>query len=85
MNVFIGCSSKDNLNDDYYNLAMEVSNTLSKKYDLIYGGFDKGMMGICANTFLKNQKKVIGVTVKAYVNNEFGKLLNQYLIFESTF
>lgn len=39
-------------------------------YDLVYGGGDKGLMGIIANRFLYNDKNVIGIRPRMLIENE---------------
>ena len=53
MNVFIGCSSRDNINNIYKESAIELATYLSNNnYNLVCGGID-GTMKILNDIFIK--------------------------------
>ena len=61
MRAFIACSARDNVSNDYKNLASDVATVLARHdYKLIYGGADTGMMGKCLMTYKYEGKKVKG-------------------------
>ena len=60
--VAVFCGSKLGNNKLFAQHAEEVGLMLAQKYiQLVYGGGNRGLMGIVANTVLKNQGKVVGV------------------------
>lgn len=68
MNVFIGCSSKEKLNEIYINSATNLAEYLSKKsYNLVCGGID-GTMKIIGEVFTKNNMNTTIMTVEKYQN-----------------
>ena len=66
MKVFIGCSSSDEIKDEYKIVTKYLADELSKKHDLVFGCSKSGLMGICYNSFLRNNKKIIGVCYEMY-------------------
>ena len=60
--VAVFCGSKHGNNNLFAQHAEEVGLMLAQKnIQLVYGGGNRGLMGIVANTVLKNQGKVVGV------------------------
>jgi uncharacterized protein (TIGR00730 family) len=60
--VAVFCGSKLGNNKLFAQHAEEVGLMLAQKnIQLVYGGGNRGLMGIVANTVLKNQGKVVGV------------------------
>lgn len=60
INLTVFCSSKNNLNNIFYNQVEELINLLDvKKFNIVYGGGTTGLMGTVRKTFLKNNGKVI--------------------------
>lgn len=79
MYVFIGCSSKDNLDKIYRDSAIEIANYLSlHHYKLMCGGVT-GIMKTVQEVFKANKQEVTIVGVKGYHDNEVRKLKNAYL------
>lgn len=67
MKIFIGCSSSNNLDQKYYDLAEELANEISKqKHELIYGSGKNGMMGILYNCFKENECRITSIVPKLY-------------------
>lgn len=68
MNVFIGCSSRDNLDNIYKDSAIEMAEYLSNKsYNLVCGGID-GIMKVVGDVFIKNKMNSMIMTVEKYQN-----------------
>lgn len=66
MNVFIGCSSRDEINDIYKEEACKLAEYLSiNGYNLITGGAD-GLMGVVIDVFLRNKRDVSVMMVDNY-------------------
>lgn len=61
MKIFIGSSSRDEIDDKYKKLAEELSQALSKE-TLVFGASSNSMMGKCYDNF----DKVIGFTTKRW-------------------
>ena len=51
MNVFIGCSSKEDIDNSYFIKSKYIINYLSDNNDLVYGGFNEGLMGLSYDIF----------------------------------
>lgn len=68
MKVFIGCSSKEKVDNIYINSAKTLAKKLvEKNYDLVIGGTD-GIMKILHDTFLKEKRAVTILGVTNYFN-----------------
>lgn len=66
MNIFIGCSSRDNIDNIYKESAIKLANFLSlNNHNLICGGAD-GVMKILKDIFDKNDRKVYLMGVETY-------------------
>ena len=74
MNLFIGCISSK-IDDKYSILSKELIDDISKikDVDLVFGASNSGLMGDLYNSFLNNNKKITGVSVKYYLpdNNKY--------------
>jgi len=69
--VAIFCGSKKGLNKKYEEHAIELANILAKhKIELVYGGGKKGLMGIVADTVMKQHGIVRGVIPKVLTDWE---------------
>lgn len=67
MNVFIACSASQYIDKKYLELTLDVSKYLVEQdYNLVFGAFDKSMMGICYDEFKNNNKNVVSITPKVY-------------------
>lgn len=66
MKVLICCSASDKINQEYYDLTIQASEILSKRYDLVYGIYDHGMMKRTYDTFTKNGRDIYGVTLNVW-------------------
>lgn len=67
MNVFIACSASQYIDKKYLELTLDVSKYLiEQNYNLVFGAFDKSMMGICYDEFKNNNKHIVSVTPKVY-------------------
>ena len=66
MKIFIGCSSKNELDKKYFEITKEVCSFLSRNHDLVFGADTNGMMGICYHTFRNNKRKINGIVNECY-------------------
>lgn len=67
MKIFIGCGSNPKISDELKLVAEDVCKLIaSLGYDLVYGGYNEGMMGICNNSFKSLGRNVYGVTITRY-------------------
>ena len=68
MNIFIGCSAGENIDELYKETSRQLINNISKvnNLNLVFGAYHKGIMGICYDEFKNNNKKVIGITPNIY-------------------
>lgn len=66
MNVFIGCSSSNDIDKIYRDSAIEVSGYLaSHGYNLVVGGVN-GTMGVIKDIFIRNNQGVMVMSVSRY-------------------
>lgn len=66
MQIFVGCSSRDNIPKKYYNDCNILLNKLLKENDLVFGAFHGGLMGIAHDITLQNENKIIGICPEVY-------------------
>tara|TARA_Y100001935_G_scaffold252031_2_gene255120 strand:- start:3 stop:554 length:552 start_codon:yes stop_codon:yes gene_type:complete len=60
--VAIFCGSMFGSKKEFKDIAIKVTEYLSKKnYDIVYGGGENGLMGVVANTAIKNKAHVTGI------------------------
>ena len=66
MNLFIGCSASLKIDDKYISDCSELIKMIAEIPDvnLIYGAYNRGLMGLCYSEFKKNNKKVTGIITK---------------------
>ncbi len=74
MKIFVGCTSSENIKDDYKDEVRKIGKFLAKDYDLIIGGVNKtGVFGILIEEF-KN-KNIDLITLPIY-EEEYDKNIN---------
>ena len=67
----IYCSSSENLDSEYYDLAFNLGKYLAKKsIKIVYGGGNLGLMGTISNTAHNNGGEVIGIITKFLLPKE---------------
>ncbi len=66
MILCIACSAEDGIPKKYLNDCKSVLNELMCENDLVFGGSNRGIMGVAYRAAKKNQRKVIGVCPKYY-------------------
>lgn len=68
MKIFIGCSSKENINKKYLEEASNLGQALSNldNVELLFGYSDEGSMGRLYEAFTNNKKKVSGYNTPIY-------------------
>ena len=72
MKIFIGCGSSNEIPSQYFSDCKVLIDTLLKSNDLVYGGYNEGLMGICYNTAKENNNKIYGKCItkdKEYLDN----------------
>lgn len=71
--IAVFCGSREGNNPDYRKAAIILGEKLAKnKISLIYGGGKVGLMGIIADTVLKNGGEVMGVIPRFLYDREVG-------------
>jgi uncharacterized protein (TIGR00730 family) len=69
--IVVFCGSQKGKNDLYIQHAMELGRLLALlKVELIYGGGNKGLMGVLADSMLENGGKVIGIIPELLTERE---------------
>ena len=66
MKIFIGCSSSDEVSDEYKVVTKYLAECISKDNDLVFGCANRGLMGICYNEFLNNKRHITGICYEMY-------------------
>lgn len=81
MKIFIGCSSSDEISEEYKVVTKYLSEEISKDNDLVFGCADRGLMGICYNEFLKNNREITGICYEMYKDDLNGlKLTDTHMV-----
>lgn len=63
MKICVFCSSSDNLDAKYVDAAKALGKTIAARgHELVFGGYDKGLMGDVANAAVAAGGHVFGVT-----------------------
>ena len=72
MNLFIGCTAKTNIDKVYIDECSDLIKMIAKleNVDLVYGAYNRGLMGLCYSEFKKNNKKILGVITKYHDNED---------------
>lgn len=67
MKIFIGCGSNPKISDELKLAAKDVCKVIAGLgYDLVYGAYNEGMMGVCFDTFKEMNKEVYGINIARY-------------------
>lgn len=66
MNLFIASTSKENIPEELFENAKDLIEQISTipNINLVFGAYHKGLMDVSYENFLKNNKKIIGVTTE---------------------
>ncbi len=84
MNIFVGCSSMDTLNQDYNKLATDVGNFIvNNNHTLVFGGCEYGLMGKVYSVVSKNSNNIIVTTAKAYEEDSKKLTYSKLLLFDT--
>ena len=85
MKLFIGCSSKTDIDKKYIDDCYDLIKMIAKvpNVDLVYGAYNRGLMGLCFSEFRKNNKKILGVITK-YHDKEDEDVGDEKIVVEST-
>lgn len=69
MKIFVGCSSSDDIPSKYYNDCKQVLEELFvNKNELVFGGCNKGLMGLSYNVARDNGCNIYGIYPEFYKN-----------------
>lgn len=86
MNVAILSSSSNKIDDKYKSIARGISNILaSYEYDLVFGGSNNSMMGICYEEFEKKKRNICAFTTSKYTDQLKELKSAKYFIRDNTF
>lgn len=66
MNLFIGCSSSNNIDNKYMDDCNVYLSELLKENDLVFGAYKEGLMGLSYEIAKCNNREIIGVTPKVF-------------------
>ena len=80
--VALFCGSMFGSEKEYRDIAIKVTEYLSRNhYDIVYGGGENGLMGVVANTALKNNAHVTGIIPDFLDNREMiHKKINKIIV-----
>lgn len=80
MKIFIGCGSNPKISDELKLAAEDVCKLIaSLGYDLVYGAYNEGMMGVCFNTFKEYNRDVYGINITKYASD------GDYEVYDTSF
>lgn len=87
MNLFVGCSSSDDIKLDTLKMAGSIVESLatSGDYDLVIGGNTGGIMRLCYNTFKDNNRMISGVVASVYKEDLESMDCDLSIVAENTF
>lgn len=67
MNLFIACSSSNDISDYYIKDCNVYLNELFKNdYNLVFGAYNAGLMGEAYNIALKNNRNILGICPEVF-------------------
>lgn len=66
MDIFIGCSSSNDIPKEYFEDCKKLLEEIIKENNLIFGACNSGLMGLAYNEALKSNKKIVGICPEAY-------------------
>lgn len=66
MKLFIGCSSSDDIPQEYFEDCRILLEELMKDNDLVFGACNSGLMGLAYNTTIKTNGNITGICPEAY-------------------
>lgn len=66
MKIFVGCSSKDEINKNFIEDAKYIASNISNDNDLIFGGSNIGLMGVMYRAFKAKNRKITGICYPMY-------------------
>ena len=70
MNLFVGCSSSENISKSYLEQAQECLDKVFKMdYDLVFGASNNGLMGISYRAAKKYNKEIKAIVPEVYCEN----------------
>jgi len=73
MKLFIGASSSDNISNEIITDCSQLLEDILKENDLVFGAYDKGLMGISYRIAKKNKRNVTGICQEIH-KQDFNKL-----------
>jgi len=70
MNIFVGCSSSNDIPEKYFEDCQEyLMGLFNDDNNLIFGANDTGIMGLAYETALEKQRKILGICPLVYKDN----------------
>lgn len=69
MRLFIGSSSSETIPEKYIKDCTKLIEVLLKDNDLVFGAYNKGLMGISYKTAKKNNRSVTGICSEFYIES----------------
>ena len=66
MNIFIGCSSSNDIPKEYFDDCEVLLKEIMKGNNLVFGACNSGLMGLAYNTTLKANGNITGICPEAY-------------------
>ena len=70
VNLTVFCSSKNNLDNDYYTESNNLIKSLDhQKFNIIYGGGSCGIMGVVRDATIKSKGKIISYNMKKFAES----------------
>ena len=80
MRIFVGCSSKEEIDEKYKVVATRMSHLLCS-YDIVIGGTFMGLMKLVSRSISKEQ--ITQVCLKDYLKNE--EDLTNFIVCDTSF
>lgn len=81
MNIFIACSSSEEIPKKYFEKSFELLNEIFKKEnDLVFGAYYKGIMNDAYKIALENKRKITGIVPEKYIDDAKNLKLNKKIV-----
>ena len=71
MKLFIASSSSEDIDSKYMNDCESYLNKLLKDNDLMFGSYDKGIMGLCSKIAKENNRFILGCGTGDYTSENY--------------
>ena len=80
MKIFIGCSSSNDINNNYFNECKKLLEKIIPNNELVFGAYNNGIMGLAYDIAIKNSSNIIGICNEIYKDDLLKLKCNEKVI-----